>query len=495
MKARISRRQRRLVVLLCPVLGGLGATLAGCSPMDNVPGTSFVPGTSGPSTSGSGTGSSSSSSSGIGSLTPAQVERTSIGLTDLAFERYDIAAGLSYAYGFSVGDYDGTGKPAIGYFDSYSLGHSRMRTQTGAIGHMVYNTGENDIIYPQETFPDLTSLNPAVFLLERTVPIDVNGDGKLDLAGVANAHSGVVAYINPGTHNTVWGRHVLSSVTPGPVNLTVADVNGDGLPDLIVAMRYQPTADPAGATIGIAWLENTGLPTGEWIFHPIDTTPANWGDPRTVQAADINGDGKIDVVTTDAVTGTVAWYEQGATPDTWTRHVIAGVNTMNAHFGRVVDMNGDGMPDILIPVTAGVSWLENVNHGQSWIVHPIVQFTDPNWTNIVTEVTAGNLHNDGTTDIVFSVGHLASGYATVRSGGVYIARASSTAWTVTRVYQAENNVSCLDLIDLDGTGVMSVISNAEYQQNGITVWQNQTGLPGAQIAAAPLPSNGSLTAR
>jgi hypothetical protein len=354
-----------------------------------------------------------------------------------------------------------------------------MRTQTGAIGHMVYNTGENDIIYPQETFPDLSSVDPVLFLLERSVPVDVNGDGKLDLAGVSNSHSGVVAYINPGAHNTVWGRRLLSSVTPGPVNLTVADVNGDGLPDLVVAMRYQPTANPAGATVGIAWLENTGLPTGEWIYHPIDTTAANWGDPRTVQAADIDGDGKIDVVTSDAVTGTVAWYQQGATPDTWTRHVIAGVNTMNAHFGRVVDMNGDGMPDILVPVTAGVSWLENVNHGQSWVVHPIVQFTDPDWTNAVTEVAAGNLHNDGTTDIVFSVGHLAGGYSTVRSGGVYIARASSTAWTVSRVYQTENNVCCLDLIDLDGTGVMSVVSNAEYQQNGITVWQNQTGLPGA----------------
>lgn len=414
--------------------------------------------------------------SALPTLNPVQAVRTSVGLTDLSFIRYDIAAGLSYSYGFSVGDYDGTGLQAISYFDSYGSGRARLRSQTGAIGHVMYNDGENDIIYPDETFPGLTTTNPDEFLLEREVAIDVNGDGKMDIAGVSNSHGAVVAYINPGTHNTTWARRVLSSKTPGPVNLTVADVNGDGLPDIIVAMRFQPDSNPSGSTIGIAWLENTGLPTGEWIYHPIDTTASHWGDPRTVQAGDINKDGKIDVVTSDAVTGTVAWYEQ-VTPTQWTRHVIAGVNTQNAHFGRVLDMDGDGLLDILVPVTAGVTWLRNQNNGASWEVHPIVQFTDSDWVNIVTETVAGDLHHNGSRDVVFSVGQLTGGYATVRSGGVYIAHPTGSTWSVTRVYQTENNVCCMDLIDFDGTGVLSIVSNAEYQQNGITVWQNQLGLP------------------
>ncbi len=156
---------------------------------------------------------------------------------------------------------------------------------------------------------------------------------------------------------------------------------------------------------------------------------------------------------------------------------------MNAHFGRIITLNG--ATAIALPVTAGVSWLQTLNHGQSWNIYPIVQFTDPNWVNIVTEVAAGNLHNDGTTDIVFSVGQLEGGYSTVRSGGVYIAHASGSAWTVSRVYQTENNVCCLDLINLDSTGALSIVSNAEYQQNSITVWQNQTGLlPQIDIDAA-----------
>ncbi len=416
------------------------------------------------------------SASQLASLSPVQIVRTTVGLTDVPFIRYDISPSMSYSYGFSVADYDGTGLPAIAYFDSYVSGHDRLRTQTGAIGHVMYNSGENDVIYPQELFPGLSTTNPDEFLLERNVAIDVNGDGKLDIAGVSNSHSAVVSYINPGTHNTPWARRVLSSLTPGPVNLAAGDINGDGLPDIVVAMRYQPDSNPAGATIGIAWLENTGQPTGEWIYHPIDTTAANWGDPRTVQIADINGDGKMDVVTSDAVTGTVAWYEQ-VTPTNWIRHVIPGVNTQNAHFGIVMDVDGDGHPDILLPVTAGVSWLRNNGNGSSWQVYPIVQFTDSNWVNLVTEVAAGDVHHDGTLDVVLAVGQLTGGYSTVRSGGVYIAHPTSSGWTLGRVYQTENDVCAVRLANFDSTGVPSIVSNAEYQQNSITLWQNQIGAP------------------
>ncbi len=451
----------------CSAIFGLAAALPGCgSGLDQATASSLNAASLTPAT---------ASAQPIGTLAPAQTERSSVPLTDLSFIRYDIAAGLSYSYGFSVGNYDGTGQPAISYFDSYSSGRARLRTAAGAIGHVMYNNGENDIIVADETFPGL-STRADEYLLEREVPIDVDGDGKMDIAGVSNSHGAVVAYINPGTHNTPWVSRVLSSHTPGAVNLTVADVNGDGLPDIIVAMRYQPTTDASGAQVGIAWLQNTGKPTGEWTYHAIDTAPGDFKDPRTVQAGDINKDGKIDVVVSDAATGQVAWYQQ-LSPVSWARHTIPGVDVSNADFGRVLDMDGDGSLDILLPVNKGVSWLRNVNNGASWEVHPIVQFTDSNWVNIVTEVVAGNVHHDGTLDVVFSVGQLEGGYSTVRSGGVYIAHPSGSVWSLGRVYQTENNVCCLDLIDFDSTGVMSIVSNAEYQQNGITLWQNQLGLP------------------
>lgn len=403
----------------------------------------------------------------------AVITTSQVGATDLQFVRYDLSPSMSYSYGFSVADYDNSGHAAISYFDSYGSGRARLRTTVGAIGHMVWNDGENDIIVPNETFNFTTASNPDEFLLERHVAMDVNGDGLLDIVGVSNSHGAVVAYINPGVRGQPWTRRVLSSVTPGAVNLTVADVNGDGRQDVIVAMRSNSGGE-SGPLAGIAWLENTGSPTGEWTYHTIDTTPGNYGDPRTVQAADINKDGKVEVITSDAVTGVLAWYQQSA-PNTWVRHVIPNVNTTNAHFGRVVDMDGDGSPDILLPVNRGVAWVRNVNNGAAWEVHPIVTFTDVSWSNIVTEVAAGDMHHDGSLDVVFTVGQLAAGVTTRRSGGLYIAHIVSGRWQISQVYATQNNVVGVQLVDFDNSGYLDIVSNTEYQQNSVTLWKNELG--------------------
>ncbi len=407
-----------------------------------------------------------------------QAVRATVPVSDLNLIRYDLSPGMSYSYGFSVADYDGSGRPSISYFDSFGPARARLRTKAGAVGNMVWNNGDRDVIVANETFEFQSSsqaTNSSEYLFERHVPADINSDGKLDIVGVSNSHAAVVAYINPGVRGVPWKRRVLSSHTPGPVNLAVADINGDGRPDVVVAMRYQPSTNAPDAAVGIAWLENTGLPTGEWIYHVIDTTPGDFIDPRTVQVGNIGSSGRPDVLTTDSGTGAVVWYSQEGA-NGWTRHPIAGVSTLNAHFGQLVDMDGDGLLDILIPVTQGVAWLHNIAHGSYWDVHPVVQFTDANWSNVVTEVVAGDVHHAGKLDIVFSVGSLSGGANSPHSGGLYIAQRFGAQWAISKIYQTENSVVGTQLVNFDGTGVLSIVSNTEYQQNAVTLWQNQLGL-------------------
>jgi hypothetical protein len=171
------------------------------------------------------------------------------------------------------------------------------------------------------------------------------------------------------------------------------------------------------------------------------------------------------------VTGTLAVYEQ-VTPDQWVRVIIPGVNTINAHFGHVVDMDGDGLPDILQPVFQGLVWVRNLSKGTAWEVHSIVQFTDPNWSNLVTEAVAGDVHHDGTLDVVFTVGQLTGGVTTRRQGGLYIAHMVPPSWQVRQVYTTQNNVVGVQLADFDGSGYLDIVSNTEYQQNSVTLWKN-----------------------
>src|SRR5690606_5144488 len=140
----------------------------------------------------------------------------------------------------------------------------------------------------------------------------------------------VVGYLNRGE---TWPRVVLSTETPGAVNIAAGDLNGDGRPDLVVAMREQKI-DPAPGR-GLVWLENRA---DGWRFHEIDTSD-RWRDTRTVQIGDIDGDGRPDILATDFRTGHAAWFRNTGTG--WAHNPLP-VDTRNAHFGRLVDMNHDG---------------------------------------------------------------------------------------------------------------------------------------------------------
>lgn len=101
----------------------------------------------------------------------------------------------------------------------------------------------------------------------------------------------------------------------------------------------------------------------------------DWGVVYAVQTADINQDGKPDIV---AITGTqVAWFEN----PTWRRHVILdGVTEKDNVSFAVHDIDGDGKPDLALaagwqpPQTekgGTLQWLRNPGTDQPWALTPI----------------------------------------------------------------------------------------------------------------------------
>jgi hypothetical protein len=166
---------------------------------------------------------------------------------------------------------------------------------------------------------------------------DINGDGKPDIIGACNNSD--VYYLHIWTNNGAGGF----AVAPVPTSLislqgilcvTAADVNNDGKPDLILC-----EAQLTGA--GVMVLTNNGLGGfGLAGNYPLGV------DPYAVVAADVNGDGQVDLVTANGSSSTTLYVltnnGSGNFGSNATFNVGSGPESLT-----VADINGDGRVDII----------------------------------------------------------------------------------------------------------------------------------------------------
>jgi hypothetical protein len=229
---------------------------------------------------------------------------------------------------------------------------------------------------------------------------DVNGDGKPDLIE-ANYPANVVS-VFLGNGDGTFQAAVNTPAGPGPDQVTVADVNGDGIPDL--ALTYY------GANEVAVLLGN-----GDGTFKPAAQILATGNDPRGVQVADLNGDGKPDlVVASFSYTGVQVFLGNG----NGTFQAAQNLSVASYPTGvTVADVNGDGKPDLLSanwdyhPGSYGVSVLLGNGNGTFKAPQTISLSTMP------FSVDVADLNGDGKPDLV--VGTF-SGSSYHYSGGVVV---------------------------------------------------------------------------
>ena len=207
-----------------------------------------------------------------------------------------------------------------------------------------------------------------------------------------------VVYSSEGTVNMITFNGTSMSVTQlasGTADEAVAigDINGDGKPDV--------AASDGNNAI---WLENNGS-TSNWTMRtvgPADHGGDNGGFTDKVAIADIDGDGKNDVLLSEEIFSAPAantyWYKNpgGAATSGWIRSIVASQETTNSM--SVADMDGDGDIDVITGEHRGsktVSIWENKSNGSQWTEHQVDSGKESHGGTKVID-----LDNDGDLDIV-----------------------------------------------------------------------------------------------
>ena len=140
---------------------------------------------------------------------------------------------------------------------------------------------------------------------------DVNGDGLPDIITSSAHRYGIYWYEQVRDGDKIsWKQHVIDDTWSQAHSITLADLDGDGVPELITGKRFlaHNGGDPgAFEPLGLYYYKLKKGPTPVWTKHVISYNQGI-GAGMTVEVADINGDGKPDIVVTGKWGGPV-WFE------------------------------------------------------------------------------------------------------------------------------------------------------------------------------------------
>ncbi|HZW79628.1 MAG TPA: FG-GAP-like repeat-containing protein [Candidatus Deferrimicrobiaceae bacterium] len=257
-----------------------------------------------------------------------------------------LAAARTYGSGgynaqaVAVGDVNGDGQPDLVVANQCAV----INCSGGTLGVLLGNS--------DGTFRPAVAYNSGGFQPYAIVVQDVNGDGKADLV-VANAcasgacGNGSVGILLGNGDGTFQPALVYGSGAPSALSIVVADVNGDGKPDVVVGNLCVNSSDCSTSTFGVL------LGNGDGTFQPATTFATGGQSTYSIAVADVNGDGKPDLLgasicAASNCTDGAASVLLGNGDGTFQAPIMYDTGGEYATYLAVADINKDGKLDLLV---------------------------------------------------------------------------------------------------------------------------------------------------
>jgi hypothetical protein len=299
---------------------------------------------------------------------------------------------------------------------------------------------------------------------------DLNGDGKLDIV-LANTSSTVGVLLNAGTGTfPATATTYASGATSGNASaVALGDVNADGKADIVVLNTND-------STVGVLLGSGTGT-----FLAATTYAVGSYSYPTGLALADVNSDGRVDVLVANNTTSSVGVLLSRSTGGLGT---VAQLSTgsRNPQSLTAGDMNGDGKPDIIFGSSAG-EVVVLLNSGTGTFTTTAAAY--PSGGSSVQRVKVGDVNKDGKLDVV-------TANTFENSVSVLLGTGTGTLGTAASYSAGSNSgLTSVALGDLNKDGRLDLVS-ANYSINsaGVLLGQSAGGFP----ATATLFSTGNNSA-
>ncbi|PYV18251.1 MAG: hypothetical protein DMG07_04255 [Acidobacteria bacterium] len=349
----------------------------------------------------------------------------------------------------AVADLDGDGYPELVFASS---GRSYQFSKEG--GDFQFLRPVSDIYWGAAAGYDPKRATQLETSYARGVVVaDLDGDGAPDLVfadqGQDGTGSGALIYWGSKGGRYSSARRTLLPGS-GTAAVAAADCNGDGLPDLVLAneLRAGDTGYPLSSTI--YW-------NGPGGFEPARRTELPTSGARDVKVADLDGDGHLDLVFACKTGGSWIYWGGAGASGGYAPERRTGLPTEHASHAAVADLDGDRRPDLVF---------SQEDDGRTNAFHSVVfwnsgrGFASARRTELPTlgavDVAAGDLNGDGRADLVFCNARDGTAGAPVPTY-LYWGSAAGTFTAAARQVLPGDALTACAAADLDNDGYVDLV--------------------------------------
>jgi len=292
------------------------------------------------------------------------------------------------------------------------------------------------------------------FSVRSVYAADVDADGDMDVLGTSYSADDITWWENTDGTGTSWTEHTVDNSFDGAVYVYAADVDADGDMDVLGAAR---------AADDIAWWENTDGTGTSWTEHTVD---GDFDHASSVYAADVDGDGDMDVLGTAPGADDISWWENtDGTGTSWAEHTVNS-DFNGAYCVYAADIDGDGDMDVLGAACYAndiLRWENTDGTGTSLAEHTVDGDFDGAWS-----VYTADVDGDGDMDVLGAARNTDDITWWENTDG------TGTSWAEHTVDGDFDEACSVYSADVDGDGDMDVLGAARYA-NDITWWENADG--------------------